>query len=109
LAQLTNKENRAGSGATIASSLTNLTSAHASSASLSTTASTSTSAGATSGPRRIPGYIRNDPRMIIRANRAGTRGFRAPEVLMRVTYQTCGKCYVVMIAKSLNQFTLHSD
>ncbi|KAI8382937.1 kinase-like domain-containing protein [Blakeslea trispora] len=38
---------------------------------------------------RIPGYIRNDPRQTIRANRAGTRGFRAPEVLMRVVKQTC--------------------
>ncbi|KAI8087765.1 kinase-like domain-containing protein [Gilbertella persicaria] len=38
---------------------------------------------------RIPGYIKNDPRHTIRANRAGTRGFRAPEILMRVTRQTC--------------------
>ncbi|CAO3584707.1 unnamed protein product [Absidia cylindrospora] len=37
---------------------------------------------------RKPGYIKHDPRKAIRANRAGTRGFRAPEVLLRVTHQT---------------------
>ena len=45
------------------------------------------------------GYIMNDPRYFslkiksrpaIRANRAGTRGFRAPEVLFKVTDQTNG-------------------
>lgn len=41
--------------------------------------------------RGVAGYVRNDPRHSIRANRAGTRGFRAPEVLMRYTKQTCGK------------------
>ncbi|CAO3586504.1 unnamed protein product [Absidia cylindrospora] len=35
-----------------------------------------------------PGYIKNDPRKSVRASRAGTRGFRAPEVLLRVTHQT---------------------
>ncbi|KAJ1556517.1 hypothetical protein HK096_000400 [Nowakowskiella sp. JEL0078] len=35
-----------------------------------------------------PGYLINDPRPQIRANRAGTRGFRAPEVLMKVPHQT---------------------
>ncbi|ORZ16473.1 kinase-like domain-containing protein [Absidia repens] len=35
-----------------------------------------------------PGYIKNDPRKPVRASRAGTRGFRAPEVLLRVTHQT---------------------
>ncbi|KAI8340202.1 kinase-like domain-containing protein [Chlamydoabsidia padenii] len=35
-----------------------------------------------------PGYIKHDSRKTIRANRAGTRGFRAPEVLLRVTHQT---------------------
>ncbi|KAI8819660.1 kinase-like domain-containing protein [Fimicolochytrium jonesii] len=38
---------------------------------------------------RKPGYIINDPRPSVRASRAGTRGFRAPEVLMKVTHQTC--------------------
>lgn len=39
----------------------------------------------------VKGVYRNDPRLTIRANRAGTRGFRAPEILLRVTHQTCGK------------------
>ncbi|KAI9011090.1 kinase-like domain-containing protein [Gaertneriomyces semiglobifer] len=37
---------------------------------------------------RAPGYLVNDPRPSIRANRAGTRGFRAPEVLLKVQHQT---------------------
>ncbi|OMH85797.1 Cell cycle serine/threonine-protein kinase hsk1 [Zancudomyces culisetae] len=35
-----------------------------------------------------PGIPRKDGRTSIRANRAGTRGFRAPEVLFKVTNQT---------------------
>ncbi|KAJ3160213.1 hypothetical protein HDU86_001049 [Geranomyces michiganensis] len=38
---------------------------------------------------RPPGYIVNDPRPSVRASRAGTRGFRAPEVLLKVVAQTC--------------------
>lgn len=34
------------------------------------------------------GYPKNDPRPSRRANRAGTRGFRAPEVLFKCTSQT---------------------
>ena len=34
------------------------------------------------------GYPKNDSRPSRRANRAGTRGFRAPEVLFKCTYQT---------------------
>ncbi|KAI9815170.1 MAG: hypothetical protein M1832_005572 [Thelocarpon impressellum] len=34
------------------------------------------------------GYPKNDPRPSRRANRAGTRGFRAPEVLLKCTSQT---------------------
>ncbi|KAL8711050.1 MAG: hypothetical protein Q9220_004431 [cf. Caloplaca sp. 1 TL-2023] len=34
------------------------------------------------------GYPKNDPRPSRRANRAGTRGFRAPEVLFKCTAQT---------------------
>ncbi|RKP13515.1 kinase-like domain-containing protein [Piptocephalis cylindrospora] len=34
------------------------------------------------------GYILNDDRPHAKANRAGTRGFRAPEILMKQTYQT---------------------
>ncbi|KXN68142.1 kinase-like protein [Conidiobolus coronatus NRRL 28638] len=35
-----------------------------------------------------PGIIKNDTRPTIKANRAGTRGFRAPEVLLKCRYQT---------------------
>ncbi|KAK9766367.1 Cell division control protein 7, variant 2 [Basidiobolus ranarum] len=35
-----------------------------------------------------PGYLKNDPRPAVRANRAGTRGFRAPEVLFKHVHQT---------------------
>ncbi|KAI9103296.1 kinase-like domain-containing protein [Phlyctochytrium arcticum] len=37
---------------------------------------------------QTPGYIHNDRRPSVRANRAGTRGFRAPEVLLKVSNQT---------------------
>ena len=36
----------------------------------------------------IPGYSKNDTRNSQRANRAGTRGFRAPEVLFKCVEQT---------------------
>ncbi|KAI8582128.1 hypothetical protein K450DRAFT_171348 [Umbelopsis ramanniana AG] len=40
-------------------------------------------------PQPAPvGYYKNDSRNPVRANRAGTRGFRAPEVLLRVVHQT---------------------
>ena len=45
-----------------------------------------TSTAATIGPST--GYPRNDVRPSRRANRAGTRGFRAPEVLLKCTAQT---------------------
>lgn len=35
-----------------------------------------------------PGHIQNDPRALMKASRAGTRGFRAPEVLFKVAHQT---------------------
>ena len=38
-------------------------------------------------PHRV-GYLRSDPRPGVRANRAGTRGFRAPEVLFKCMDQT---------------------
>lgn len=44
------------------------------------------SAGAINGPQT--GYPKNDTRPSRRANRAGTRGFRAPEVLFKCTEQT---------------------
>ncbi|KAI0474903.1 kinase-like domain-containing protein [Xylariaceae sp. FL0804] len=39
-------------------------------------------------PPSQPGYPKSDPRPSRRANRAGTRGFRAPEVLFKCTEQT---------------------
>ncbi|KAG0005863.1 hypothetical protein BGZ79_001056 [Entomortierella chlamydospora] len=38
--------------------------------------------------KREPGYIKKDPRPEMIVNRAGTRGFRAPEVLFRHSRQT---------------------
>jgi serine/threonine protein kinase len=35
-----------------------------------------------------PGYFNNDPRAAMKASRAGTRGFRAPEVLFKCPNQT---------------------
>jgi cell division control protein 7 len=46
----------------------------------------SSSAAALAGPST--GYPKADPRPSRRANRAGTRGFRAPEVLFKCTQQT---------------------
>lgn len=45
-----------------------------------------TSVAAINGPSS--GYPKNDPRSSRRANRAGTRGFRAPEVLFKCTSQS---------------------
>jgi cell division control protein 7 len=56
--------------------------------------------------RRIVGQVKNDARHQVRANRAGTRGFRAPEILMRVTRQTCGK--VILLSFLLPIWTLIS-
>lgn len=39
---------------------------------------------------KVMGYVKNDARHHAKANRAGTRGFRAPEILMKVTRQKCG-------------------
>lgn len=49
------------------------------------------STATTESDRKVMGYVKNDARHQVRANRAGTRGFRAPEILMKVTRQTCGK------------------
>lgn len=35
-----------------------------------------------------PGHLQNDPRAAMKASRAGTRGFRAPEVLFKYAHQT---------------------
>lgn len=89
LAALTNKESRAPRSAVVPT--TGTTSADDSTPTPSTSNSTSASKEATEGlraERRTVGYVRNDARHQVRANRAGTRGFRAPEILMRVTRQT---------------------
>ncbi|OJD37201.1 cell cycle protein [Diplodia corticola] len=41
-----------------------------------------------SNPNHVPTFPKNDSRPSRRANRAGTRGFRAPEVLLKCTAQT---------------------
>ena len=41
-------------------------------------------------PAEKVGYPDNDRRPVSKANRAGTRGFRAPEVLLKCHYQTGG-------------------
>lgn len=46
------------------------------------------SAWAQSSGNQQPGYPKSDTRSSRRANRAGTRGFRAPEVLFKCTEQT---------------------
>ena len=51
-------------------------------------ASTISAAQAANQPAPRPTYPNNDPRSSRRANRAGTRGFRAPEVLLKCTAQT---------------------
>jgi len=40
-------------------------------------------------PNKPPGFYQNDSRPPLKAPRAGTRGFRAPEVLFRSENQTC--------------------
>lgn len=40
-------------------------------------------------PSNPPGFYMNDTRPVLKAARAGTRGFRAPEVLFRCEHQTC--------------------
>lgn len=52
-------------------------------------ASTIAAAQASNQPMPRPAYPKEDQRSSRRANRAGTRGFRAPEVLLKCTAQTC--------------------
>ncbi|KAF9978397.1 hypothetical protein BGZ73_002576 [Actinomortierella ambigua] len=54
-------------------------------ASMTATASATTT---TLSSNREPGYLRRDPRPMIKVNRAGTRGFRSPEILFRHVKQT---------------------
>ncbi|KAN0061054.1 Cell division control protein 7 [Thecaphora frezii] len=50
--------------------------------------SSSSRSKANMGPPERVGYLKNDSRPGVRANRAGTRGFRAPEVLFKCQDQT---------------------
>lgn len=43
------------------------------------------------------GFPHEDKRPAIRTNRAGTRGFRAPEVLLKCPDQTVGKCQIIFL------------
>nr|POE74388.1 cell cycle serine/threonine-protein kinase hsk1 [Quercus suber] len=52
-------------------------------------ASTLSAAQSANQPAPRPTYPNQDSRSSRRANRAGTRGFRAPEVLLKCTAQTC--------------------
>ncbi|KAK5124542.1 hypothetical protein LTR85_001759 [Meristemomyces frigidus] len=52
-------------------------------------ATTLNAANAANQPAPRPTFPNNDQRSSRRANRAGTRGFRAPEVLLKCTAQTC--------------------
>ncbi|GAN03730.1 Ser/Thr protein kinase [Mucor ambiguus] len=65
------------------------TSANATSTNISSNTPSTTPFASRNSNKGVKGVYRNDPRLTIRANRAGTRGFRAPEILMRVTHQTC--------------------
>ncbi|KAI5790744.1 kinase-like domain-containing protein [Peziza echinospora] len=62
------------------------------------------------------GYIKNDARPSRRANRAGTRGFRAPEVLFKCTNQTtkidiwsAGVVLLTMLSKRFPFFNSADD
>lgn len=63
-----------------------------------------------------PTYPNNDPRSSRRANRAGTRGFRAPEVLLKCTAQTvlidvwsCGIILLTFLSKRFPFFHSADD
>ncbi|KDN43916.1 kinase-like protein [Tilletiaria anomala UBC 951] len=60
-------------------------------------------------PERV-GYLKDDPRPSVRANRAGTRGFRAPEVLLKCQDQTVSidiwSAGIVMLAFLTKRFPL---
>lgn len=66
--------------------------------------------GAQMGPPDRVGYLRNDPRPSVRANRAGTRGFRAPEVLLKCPDQTPAidiwSAGIIMLSFLLKRFPL---
>lgn len=54
-----------------------------------TTEKSNIALAAAGNPIPRPTYPKDDQRASRRANRAGTRGFRAPEVLLKCTAQTC--------------------
>lgn len=53
---------------------------------------------------REPGFLKKDNRPSLRVNRAGTRGFRAPEILFRHVRQTVGMSMVEQNASDLQGF-----
>jgi cell division control protein 7 len=68
--------------------------------------------GAGYGPRKSPndassldrvGFKRDDQRPTAKANRAGTRGFRAPEVLFKCPDQTGGQSLLISISHFLKK------
>ncbi|KAK0527798.1 Cell division control protein 7 [Tilletia horrida] len=66
-------------------------------------------------PERV-GYLREDTRQPVRANRAGTRGFRAPEVLLKCQDQTvaidiwsAGVILLCMLTKRFPLFNADDD
>ena len=66
-------------------------------------------------PERV-GYLKDDPRPSVRANRAGTRGFRAPEVLLKCPDQTvsidvwsAGIILVAFLTKRFPLFNANDD
>jgi cell division control protein 7 len=68
------------------------------------------------GQEPRPGYPANDQRSSRRANRAGTRGFRAPEVLLKCTAQTsqidvwsCGVILLTFLSKRFPFFHSADD
>ncbi|KAK3681989.1 Cell division control protein 7 [Vermiconidia calcicola] len=79
-------------------------------------ASTIAAAEAAGQPLPRPSYPNNDQRSSRRANRAGTRGFRAPEVLLKCTAQTvlidvwsCGIILLTFLSKRFPFFHSADD
>ncbi|SMR54367.1 unnamed protein product [Zymoseptoria tritici ST99CH_3D1] len=64
-------------------------------------ASSKAAAEAAGQPMPRPSYPKDDTRSSRRANRAGTRGFRAPEVLLKCTAQSCAidiwSCGIILL------------
>ncbi|EPQ28393.1 uncharacterized protein PFL1_04220 [Pseudozyma flocculosa PF-1] len=78
--------------------------------------SASSRSKAAMGPPERVGYLKNDTRPGVRANRAGTRGFRAPEVLLKCQDQTpaldiwsAGIILVAFLSKRFPVFNANDD